>query len=86
VHLHISSEESNGVRTVHVSGRLSNGGAEELKRVCGKTGRLRLDVSQLVSADEEATRLLADLQHGGAQLVGTPPYIHLLLEARRKNT
>ena len=80
--LHISTADVAGHRTVHVAGRLASNGAAELERVCGDPARLRLDVSELVSADEAGTGLLRKLREAGAEITGTPPYLRLLLRAR----
>ena len=82
VDLHIATLESDGVLTVHVAGRLGYVGIGELRRACRGTSRLRLDLSELLSADETATNLLAALRDSGAELVRVPPYIELLLRAR----
>lgn len=80
--LHISTEEKNGLLTVRVAGRLSMVGLGELRRACRSGARVRLDLSDLVSADEAGTTLLASMRDSGTDLVGVPPYIDLLLRAR----
>lgn len=82
VDLHIATLELDGVLTVHVAGRLGDVGIGELRRACRGASRLRLDLSELLSADETATSLLAALRDSGAELVEVPPYIDLLLRAR----
>jgi len=81
--VHICSEEAGGVRTVRIAGRLVSPATDELQRLARGALAVRLDVSQLVSADEEGLRVLESLREGGAELVGTPPFIQLLLQARR---
>lgn len=80
--LHISTNREGGVLTVRVAGRLALGGIAELRSACGDAARVRLDLSQLQFADEEGTSLLALLRDSGASLMGTPPFIDLLLRAR----
>ncbi len=80
--LHISTEERNGLLTVRVAGRLSSVGLGELRRACRDAARVRLDLSDLVSADEAGTAFLAAMRDSGADLAGVPPYIDLLLRAR----
>ena len=84
--LHISTEEKDGLLTVRVAGRLSSVGLGELRRACREGARVRLDLTDLISADESGTTLLAAMRDSGADLVGVPPYIELLLEARLEST
>ena len=84
--LHVTIERNSATLSVRVAGRLAAEGARELERACGRDRRLRLDLSELVSADEEGTSLLCRLRDAGAELVGTPPYIDLLLRARAAQT
>jgi hypothetical protein len=80
--LHVTIENDARGFSVRVAGRLAAEGVRELARACDGKHRLRLDLSELVSADEEGTRLLCRLVDAGAELVGTPPYIDLLFRAR----
>lgn len=80
--LHISIEQKDGLLTVRVAGRLSSVGLGELRRACREAARVRLDLSDLVSADEAGTSFLAAMRDSGAELGGVPPYIDLLLRAR----
>lgn len=80
--LHITSDEEGGLRTVHVAGALDFVGLGELRRACREALRLRLDLSELLTADEAATNLLAALREDGAELVSVPPYVDLLLRTR----
>jgi anti-anti-sigma regulatory factor len=86
VDLHISTEETDGLLTVRVAGRLRAIGLEELRRACREGARVRLDLSDLITADEAGTTLLAAMRDSGADLVGVPPYIDLLLRARLEPT
>ena len=86
VDLHISTEEKDGLLTVRVAGRLGKDGLGELRRACCQGARVRLDLSDLVSADEAGTTLIAAMRDSGTDLVGVPPYIGLLLRARLEPT
>ena len=69
--------------TVRVDGWLDGVGVEELKRACdGVPPHVRLDLSELRSADPSGIDALLGLEHGGAELIGVAPYIRLLLSAR----
>ena len=82
--LRIDRTEEAGVVTVRVDGWLDVVGVEELKRACeGAPPHWRLDLSQLRSADPSGIDALLGLEHAGAELIGVPPYIRLLLSARR---
>ena len=80
--LHITSDEEGGLRTVHVAGVLGFAGLGELRRACREAPRLRLDLSELLTADEAGTDLLAALRDEGVELVSVPPYVDLLLRTR----
>ena len=68
---------------VRVDGWLDVAGVEELERACeGAPPHLGLDLSQLRSADPSGIDALLGLEHAGAELIGVPPYIRLLLSAR----
>jgi hypothetical protein len=82
--VHMSWKDADGMRTVRIAGRLVPPATDELRRLSTGAPAVRLDVSELVSADEEGLRVLESLREGGAELVGIPPYIDLLLQARRK--
>jgi hypothetical protein len=82
VSLHIAREQSRGHLVVNVSGALDLVGLEELRTACLGAAQLRIDLSELLTADEEATRFLAALRDSGAELVAVPPYIELLIRSR----
>jgi hypothetical protein len=82
----MSFDDAGGVRTVRIAGRLVAPASVELERLSAGAPAVRLDVSELVSADEEGLCVLESLCEGGAELVGTPPFIALLLQARRTGT
>lgn len=81
--LHVTSDERADLRTVRVAGVLGFVELGELRRACRGASRLRLDLSELLTADEAGTRLLAELRDAGAELFAVPPYIELLIRARR---
>jgi hypothetical protein len=67
-----------GVRTVRVAGRLGNAHIPDLLMACGTiSATLRVDLSDVMSADAFAVDALRRLRDGGAQLVGVPRYIEL---------
>ena len=81
--LRIDRTEDTGVVTVRVDGWLDVVGVEELKRACeGAPPHWRLDLSELRSADPSGIDALLGLEHAGAEFIGVPPYIRLLLSAR----
>lgn len=82
VNLRISTEERDGRLTVHVAGRLAANGIAELEEACGSAAWVRLDLSQLLNADDEGTRLLSRMREAGVELFGTPPFVDLLILAR----
>ena len=69
--------------TVRVDGWLDGVGVDELKRACeGAPPHVRLDLSELRSTDPSGIDALLGLEHAGAEFIGVPPYIRLLLSAR----
>jgi hypothetical protein len=82
LNLHVTLARTGDALTVRVAGRLGAEGVAELERACGDPDGLRLDLSELVTADEEGTRLLVRLRNAGAELAEIPPYVDLLLRAR----
>jgi len=80
VTLYIACESDSGVRVVHLEGWLEGEAVAELERVVsGDSGSLRLDLSELRSADPAGLDALRALRPAGASLVGASPYIRLLL-------
>jgi len=68
------------VTVLEVDGELVREGAVELRRVCDRVrGHLRLDLSNLRTADGDGIQALGDLRRRGAELVGVSPYIGLRL-------
>jgi len=71
------------VVVLQVDGELAREGVAELKRVCASiTGRMRVDLSNLRSADDAGLATIRDLESAGAEVVGASPYIRLLLAVR----
>ena len=80
--LYIACESDAGTRVVRLEGWLDGEAVGELERVVnGGSGPLRLDLSELRSADTAGLDALRALRAAGASLVGASPYIRLLLEA-----
>jgi hypothetical protein len=77
--LDVSPEEGRAVVRIH--GRLAGTAVHELERVCREaTLPLLLDVTNLMSADDEGIAALRRLRCDGVQLAGASPYLSLLLD------
>ena len=62
--------------TVQLAGRLEAAQAGELRYVCATaTGHLRIDLTDLLSADAVGLDALRQLRRRGAELMGTAPYL-----------
>jgi hypothetical protein len=68
-------------RIVRLAGQLSGAQVPELLEVCGKGGRVQLDLSDLVSADMAGIDAIQRVRAAGAHLVGVPGYIQLKLDS-----
>ena len=69
-----------GTRIVRLEGWLEGEAVAELGRVlAGATGPLRLELSELRSADSAGIAALRALRASGATMIGASPYIRLLL-------
>ena len=78
--LRVTVATKDDATTVYVDGRLSARDVGELGRVVrGVEGLVVLDLSNLQSADDTGVATLRTLAGQGARLVGTSPYIALLL-------
>ncbi len=78
--LYIACESDAGVRVVRLEGWLEGEAIAELAQVVSAgSGPLRLDLSELRSADAAGLDALRVLRAAGASLVGASPYIRLLL-------
>ena len=84
--LRISEECLEGSTVVRVAGRLVGAGVEELERVCVASPRpLRIDLAEVLQADEIGLSLLRSLRESGVELSGGSPFIELLLETCGEN-
>ncbi|SRR6266436_2667566 len=82
VTLYIACDSDPGTRVIRLEGWLEGDTVAELERVInGGSGPLRLDLTELRSADTEGVDALRALRAAGASIVGAPPYIRLLLGA-----
>ena len=68
------------VRIVSVAGRLGDEHIPDLLIACGGiSSALRVDLTDVLSADAVAVEALRRIHSGGAQFVGVPEYIQLKL-------
>ena len=66
--------------TVSLAGHLRAEQVPELCRLCGTIGsRIRLDLTDLLSADPVGIDAVRRLRRGGVELVGVAPYLRRLL-------
>jgi hypothetical protein len=80
VTLRIACDQASGISVIRLEGWLEADVVTELERVVGECARpLRLDLTQLRSADPAGLAVLKALREQGAVLVGASPYLHLLL-------
>lgn len=78
--LYIACESDSGARALRLEGWLEGEAVAELEKVVGEgSGPLRLDLSELRSADRAGITALRAIRAAGASLVGASPYIRLLL-------
>ncbi len=78
--IYIGCSSDSGVRVVRLEGWLEGEAVAELERVIeGGSGALRLDLSELRSADKAGLTALRAHRAAGASIVGASPYIKLLL-------
>jgi len=75
----ITSDEPEDI--VHLSGRLTEGEAFQLKKACNSIGkRFVLDLSDLLFADDAGINLLQELKKNGTEHRGASPFIQMLLD------
>ncbi len=80
--LYIACDSDSGTRVLRLEGWLEGESIAELDRVInGDSGPLRLDLTELRSADAAGLSTLRALIAAGASIVGASPYIRLLLGA-----
>ncbi len=78
--IYISCTSDSGTRIVRLEGWLEGESVAEFERVTeGGSGTLRLDLSELRSADKAGLTALRAHRAAGASIVGASPYIKLLL-------
>jgi hypothetical protein len=76
----IDLSEGDGTVSVRVAGRLDGEAARLLLELCRpRTGRLSVNVEDLVSIERASVETLQDLRAAGARIVGATPYIAMLL-------
>jgi hypothetical protein len=74
--------DEHDVRTVRVAGRLGDAHIPDLLIACGKISpALRVDLTDVLSADAIAVDALRRIRDGGGQLVGVPQYIQLTFDS-----
>ena len=78
--IYIAASSDSGTRIVRIEGWLEGEAVAELERVIeGESGALRLDLSELRSADKAGLAALRAHRAAGASIVGASPYIKLLM-------
>ena len=78
--LRIACDQASGISVIRLEGWLEGDVVTELERVVAESARpLRLDLTQLRSADPAGLTVLKALRGQGAVLVGASPYLRLLL-------
>lgn len=71
-----------GGRLVRLAGRLSRAHVPDLLHVCAPgQGTVRLDLTDLLSADAVGIEALQRVRETGADLLGVPQYIQLKLDS-----
>ena len=85
VTVRVSTEAGETVTTIRIEGLLTSSSLPDLRALCDSANRpLRLDLSDMWTADRDAIRALQSLSEAGAELHGASPYIRqLLLEANK---
>ena len=74
-----------GATTIKADGRLVSADTAELMGVCERcSGPVVIDLSDLSFADDDGAAVLRKLRAGGARLVGTRPYVAMLLDEERE--
>ena len=72
-----------GFRLVHVAGRLTDAHVPDLLGACATLEPIRLDLAELDSANVVGLEALRRLRRAGAEIIGAPPFIELLLDGLR---
>jgi hypothetical protein len=67
---------------VHLAGRLQHAQVPDFVETCAKVGKpLRIDLTELISADAVGIEALLRVREMGAVLDGVPEYLHLKIES-----
>ncbi|HXW05590.1 MAG TPA: hypothetical protein VD833_10195 [Vicinamibacterales bacterium] len=79
--------QEGGVLVIRVAGRLESVHVPDLLAACGEAVTpVRVDLSDVLSADAIALDALRRVRDAGAELVGTPRYMQFKLDARPAST
>jgi hypothetical protein len=79
--LRIDSKRRGSTTVISVAGRLSGLGTREMVRACRAVeGEFAIDLSDLLSADDEGIEALRRLKREAREMEGASPFIQLLLE------
>ena len=80
--IRITASTEGTTTTVLIEGRLTEADLPDVRAACDSADApLRLDLSNLKSADDDGIRALRSLAERGAELHGATPYISHLLRA-----
>jgi anti-anti-sigma regulatory factor len=76
VECRIQVQQQAGGCTIHLAGRFNAAQVHELRGACAvATGFIRIDLTDLVSADAVGLDALQRLRIDGAEIVGVAPYL-----------
>ncbi len=76
----VSTEAGETVTTIRIEGQLTSASVPDVREACESANPpLRLDLSNLRSADRDGIRALRSLLESGIELHGADPYIRQLL-------
>ena len=68
--------------TVRVSGRMAGTTVDQVREVCDRIeGETVLELTHLVSADDDGIDLIRVLEEASVEVIGATPYIRYLLDA-----
>ena len=85
--IRVTTLDGKTMTTIRVEGQLTSDDVPDVRAACESANPpLRLDLSDLRSADSDGIRAIQLLAKAGAELHGASPYINqLLLDIRRKD-
>jgi anti-anti-sigma regulatory factor len=75
----IQVEHQDDTCTVYLAGHLKAEQVPELRRICATETGIRIDLSDLMSADPVGIYALRRLERDGAELVGVAHYLRSML-------